>query len=178
MSDMTFLILAFEALTLLILAPYLIFSLFNVFLMFTAPYVRTASAEVDRMLKLAEPLDGKRTLELGSGNGEVSIRAAMAGAHAVGIEANPALVWWSRLRAKMRGAGGRTDFRRENFFHDSFDDNTDVVFLYLLPNSMKKLLPKLRRELKPGTILISNAFTFKELTPERQDGNVRLYVLP
>ena len=175
---MTFLILAFEVLALVVLVPFLVFCLYNMIYMFTAPYVRTASTEVDRMLNLAETLDGKRTLELGSGNGEVSIRAAKAGAHAVGIEANLALVWWSRIRARTRGVGGRTDFRRGNFFHEVFDDNTDVVFLYLLPNSMKKLLPKLRQDLKPGTILISNAFAFKELTPERQDGSVLRYVLP
>jgi predicted O-methyltransferase YrrM len=166
-----------ESILLILLVPFAVYGLYNVICMRTAPYVRTASTEIDRMLKLAGNLEGRRTLELGSGNGEVSIRVALAGAHAHGIEANPALIWWSRIRSRLRGVGARTDFHRENFFRGTLDPATDVVFLYLLPEAMQELLPKLRRDLKPGTIIISNAFEFKECTPERQDGSVRRYVL-
>ena len=56
---------------------------------------------------------------------------------------------------------------------DIFADSTNlseatVVTLYLLPSLNVKLLPKLRRELKPGTRIVSNSFSMGDWEAERR----------
>ena len=45
---------------------------------------------------------------------------------------------------------------------------TDVVFLYLFPELLERLRPKLDRELKPGAWVVSQTFGFKGLAPEKE----------
>ena len=46
-----------------------------------------------------------------------------------------------------------------------------VVTLYLLPSLNLKVLPKLNKELKPGTRVVSHAFDMGDIKPE-QTANV------
>lgn len=55
---------------------------------------------------------------------------------------------------------------------DLFADSTNlseatVVTLYLLPSLNVKLLPKLMKELKPGTRIVSNSFDMGEWKAEQ-----------
>ena len=64
-----------------------------------------------------------------------------------------------------------------------FADSTNfseatVVTLYLLPSLNVRLLPKLRRELRPGTRILSNSFPMGEWEPEKTvevDGRTVLF---
>ena len=54
----------------------------------------------------------------------------------------------------------------KNFYKTSFSA-ADVVLCFLTPMAMKKLLPKLKKEMKPGAKLISYAFTLPQMEPEQ-----------
>jgi hypothetical protein len=57
-----------------------------------------------------------------------------------------------------------------------------VVSLYLLPSLNLKIMPKLLRELKPGTRVVSHAFDMGDWKPDQQldvDGrNVYFWTIP
>jgi hypothetical protein len=61
-------------------------------------------------------------------------------------------------------------FRTEDLFDASIGDAT-VVTLYLLPSLNEKLMPKLQKELKPGTRIVSHGFTMGDKWPpdEKQE---------
>ncbi|MFZ2804446.1 MAG: 50S ribosomal protein L11 methyltransferase [Patescibacteria group bacterium] len=143
----------------------------------TAPYVRSDRKAMAAMIRLASITPGMHVVELGSGNGELTIRASELGANALGYEINLVLVVWSRLRSKRRKMTGSVVFAHGDFWKEKLPADTDVVFAYLLPEAMPKLWEKLHADLRPGTRIISNGFVFKDRQPDEQEGDVRLYRL-
>lgn len=143
-----------------------------------APFVRSKKDRVETMLKLAEIKSGTRVLELGSGDGSLIAKAARLGAIAHGIEINPFLVWYSRRKVRKAGLDGRATFTAADIFKISLaEKKPDVLLLYLLPGTLKKLREKLQAELLPGTRIISNAFRIEGLTPLKQENSVYVYEL-
>jgi SAM-dependent methyltransferase len=131
------------------------------------PYVSTPAPVVDAMLALAEVAADDTVYDLGSGDGRIPIRAATAyGARGVGIEIRPDLVREARQRAEEAGVADRVTFRRGDLFEADIAEAT-VVTLYLLPAVNVALRPKLLRELRPGTRVVSRDFGMREWTPER-----------
>lgn len=57
-------------------------------------------------------------------------------------------------------------FRNEDLFEADFREAT-VVTLYLLDSLNEKLRPKLLRDLKPGTRIVSHAFRMGDWEPEK-----------
>nr|NGX50328.1 hypothetical protein [Chlamydiota bacterium] len=53
---------------------------------------------------------------------------------------------------------------RQNFFKCSLH-NADLVVCYLFPKGMTQLKSKFERELKPGTVVVSNTFAIPGWTP-------------
>ncbi len=51
----------------------------------------------------------------------------------------------------------------------------DRIFLFCLPKEMKKFEKKLRDELKPGSLIISNIFTFPNWKPIKSEDSVYVY---
>jgi len=94
--------------------------------------------------------------DLGSGDGRIPIAAArLYGARAVGIELDPALVREAAGRAREAGVSDKVRFVTDDLFTTDISAAT-VVSLYLTPFLNFKLLPKLNRELKPGTRVVSH----------------------
>jgi SAM-dependent methyltransferase len=132
-----------------------------------APYVSTPAPVVDSMLALAEVTAADTVYDLGSGDGRIPIRAATAyGARGVGIEIRPDLVREARQHAEEAGVADRATFRHGDLFEADISEAT-VVTLYLLPAVNVALRPKLFRELRPGTRVVSRDFDMREWTPER-----------
>lgn len=46
--------------------------------------------------------------------------------------------------------------------------DADCIFLYLIPHMMKKLEEKFEKELKPGTKIVSYAFSLPHKTPVKE----------
>lgn len=143
-----------------------------------APFVRSKKDRMETMLKLADIRPGMRVLELGSGDGTIITEAAKMGAIAEGIEINPFLVWYSRRKARKTGPTNQATFVCANIFKISLaEKKPDILLLYLLPGTLKKLREKLQAELQPGTRIISNAFHIEGLEPIQHENGVYVYEL-
>jgi predicted RNA methylase len=123
-------------------------------------YVPTPEAVVDAMLKLAKVGKNDVVYDLGCGDGRIVITAAKQfGARGVGIDIDPKRIEESNANALLAGVTDRVKFLHTDLFADSTNlSEATVVTLYLLPSLNVKLMPKLLRELKPGTRIVSNSF--------------------
>ncbi|MDO8564572.1 MAG: methyltransferase domain-containing protein, partial [bacterium] len=137
-------------------------------------FVPSRRNDVARMLSFLDIKEGKKIVDLGSGDGRLLIALAEAGAEAHGYEHNPILVWQSRRTIKKRGLEARAFVHYRNFWKEDFS-SFDAVVLYGIPYIMPKLEAKLRRELRPGTRVVSNAFTFPTWEPVEKVHRVYLY---
>ncbi len=131
-------------------------------------YVPTPPEVVEAMLKVANVRQGDVLYDLGSGDGRIPIMAVQKYnvTRATGIEINPERIMEAQENLKAAGVGDRVRFRNEDLFEANFSDAT-VVTLYLLPALNIKLLPKLLKELKPGTRIVSHAFAMGDWKPEK-----------
>ncbi len=121
-------------------------------------YVPTPQAVVEAMLDIAQVKGTDIVYDLGSGDGRIVITAAKKyGARGVGIEIDPALVQKANENAKAAGVSDRVRFVTQDLFTTDLSDAT-VVTLYLLQSLNERLRPKLVRELKPGTRIVSHVF--------------------
>lgn len=128
-----------------------------------AQFVRTPPELFPKILELAGLSPGEEFIELGSGDGRLlGYVVKRCGAHAIGIELSPYLV----LRTKIRYQRPDVQVRMQSIFAADLSD-TNCVYCYLLPNMMRRLALKFRRELKPGTRVISYAFPIPDKTPDR-----------
>jgi ribosomal protein L11 methylase PrmA len=130
-------------------------------------FVPTPQEVVDEMLKVANVHKGDVVYDLGCGDGRLVITAAKLGARAVGIDINPERIKESLANAREAGVMDRVTFRNEDLFEADIKEAT-VVTLYLLPSLNLKLRPKLWKELKPGTRIVSHAFDMDDWKPEKQ----------
>jgi predicted O-methyltransferase YrrM len=131
------------------------------------PYVPTPNEVVDRMLQLANVTGDDTLYDLGSGDGRIVITAAQRyGTRGTGIDINPELVQQSQANAQSANVADRVDFVQQDLFQTDLS-NATVVTLYLLPDINLKLRPKLLRELKPGTRIVSHDFDMGEWEPEQ-----------
>lgn len=143
----------------------------------------TSYAVADAMLRLARVTPSDVVYDLGSGDGRiVNLAATMYGARGVGVELQPFLVEMSRRTADERGVSGRVKFIEGDLFKADISRAT-VVALYLWPAVNSALEAKLKRELRPGTRIVSHSFGFDDWVPRETirtaDGtNIFLWTIP
>jgi SAM-dependent methyltransferase len=130
-------------------------------------YVPTPQPVVDAMLELAQVKSTDLVYDLGSGDGRIVIAAAKRyGASGVGFEIDPALVKKARENAAAAGVADRVRFVTQDLFTADLS-RASVVTLYLLQSINERLRPKLVRQLKPGTRIVSHVFNMgPEWPPE------------
>ena len=130
-------------------------------------FVPTPQEVVDEMLKMAEVKKGDVIYDLGSGDGRIVITAAKKfGTRGVGIDIDPQRIKEAEQNAQAAGVANLVKFRNEDLFTAKISEAT-VVTLYLLDTLNEKLRPKLWRELKPGTRIVSHAFRMGDWPPEK-----------
>ena len=129
-------------------------------------FVPTDVAMVRAMLRVAEV--GKQDLvyDLGCGDGRIVITAVKRyGARGVCVDIDPARIAESKRNADTAGVAGRIRFHEGDLFQMDLRDAT-VVTLYLLPALNVRLRPKLFRELRPGSRVVSNSFDMGDWKPD------------
>ena len=128
-------------------------------------WVPTPPAVVDAMLRLADVKPTDVVYDLGCGDGVIVATAAQKyGARAVGIDIDPVRVKEATERAQKMGVSDKVEIRQGDLFEAKIEDAT-VVTLYLLQSLNQKLMPKLKKELKPGTRVVSQSFSMGEEWP-------------
>lgn len=131
------------------------------------PYVPTPQEVVDAMLKLAAVKPTDVVYDLGCGDGRIVITAAQKyGARGVGVDLNPERIKEANENAQKAGVK-RVQFIERNLFDADIHEAT-VVTLYLLPEVNKRLRPKLIKDLKPGTRIVSHSFDMGDWKPEKE----------
>ena len=146
------------------------------------PFVPTPEAVVEEMLKLANIKKGDVLYDLGSGDGRIVIAAAKKfGIRGVGIDLNPTRIQEAQANAKNAGVASLVTFKQLDLFQADISKAT-VVTMYLLPSVNLKLKPKLLKDLRPGTRLISHDFDMGDWKPEKtveKDGHrIYLWTIP
>ena len=133
-------------------------------------WVPTPQSLVDRMLQMAGVKSTDYVVDLGSGDGRTVITAAKKfGATALGIEYNPDMVELAKRNAEKEGVSGKAQFMKADIFQTDFS-KANVLTLYLLPSLNVKLRPTILN-LKPGTRVVSHAFTMDDWQPDQTDSS-------
>jgi SAM-dependent methyltransferase len=123
---------------------------------------------VYEMLDLAGVTRDDVVYDLGSGDGRIVILAAQKfGCRGVGIELDPKLVAASNQVARAAGLQDLVRFIEGDLFTADISAAT-VVTLYLSTAVNRDLEPRLRRELAPGTRIVSHQFPIGNWPPDRR----------
>lgn len=143
-------------------------------------WVPTPQALVERMLDMTRVTAEDYVIDLGAGDGRTVIAAAKRGARALGIEYNPDMVALARQNAEEAGVSDRARFVQGDIFKTDFS-KADVLTLYLLPSLNLKLRPTILR-MRPGTRVVSHAFTMEDWHPDQteivENRNAYLWIVP
>lgn len=139
-----------------------------------APFVPMERDVVSRVMNMAQVEPGKVFYDLGSGDGRLVIAAAMRGAKkSVGVEIDTIRVLYSKFWLKILRLANAKIMQGDLFKMDLSD--ADVVNLYLLPETHEKLIPKLKKELKKGTLVVATAFQVAGWKPIKVDPRGTVY---
>jgi SAM-dependent methyltransferase len=132
------------------------------------PYVPTTDEAVAAMLNLADVRPSDVVYDLGCGDGRIVIAAAKKfGTRGVGVDIDPERIREANENAKKAGVEKLVRFEEKDLFQTDIHD-ANVVMLFLLSSVNLKLRPKLLRELKPGTRIVSNTFDMGDWKPDKE----------
>jgi len=131
------------------------------------PFVATSNEVAAAMLRLAGVTERDVVYDLGCGDGRMVTMAAQDfHARGVGIDINPDLIRRARNHADQAGVGNSVRFEVEDLFDTDFHEAT-VVTLYLIPSMNVRLRPKLWKELKPGSRIVSHNWDMGDWPPDK-----------
>jgi SAM-dependent methyltransferase len=133
------------------------------------PYVPTENAVAQAMLDLAGVKSTDIVYDLGCGDGRIVVLAAQSyGAHGVGVDIDPERIRDARANAQRNAVENLVRFEVKDLFDTDIHEAT-VVTLYLLPAVNLRLRPKLLKDLKPGTRIVSHSFDMGDWKPEKEE---------
>lgn len=131
-----------------------------------ARYEPSPMEVVQVMLRLADVKAGDVVYDLGCGDGRIVITAARQfDARGVCVDIDPRRIAESRQNARQAGVTDRIRFRNEDLLTTDIGDAT-VVILFLTPELNLAVRPKLLRELKPGTRIVSHWHDMGDWKPQ------------
>lgn len=142
-----------------------------------APTVPSIGKNIDKALREAGVSKNTKFYELGTGTGKVSRKALMMGAAITGYELSPLAYLWSFIA--LASTGKPFELKFGNFFKADLRD-ADVVYIFLVPETMKRTANKLRKEIRSGSRVISYAFPIEGWTPSKiisgdKEANIYIY---
>jgi hypothetical protein len=149
---------------------------FYVPVLYGLPYRPARVERICKALKLANLQPDEILYDLGAGDGRVLLMAAREfRARAIGIEIGPlqcAVTW---LRVLAGGLGGRVQIRWGNFLKAELRD-ADVVYVYAPSKEVVKLASLLKKQMKPGSRVVSVSADFPEWEPTAFDNRDLIFV--
>ena len=130
------------------------------------PYVQTPANVVKAMLETAKVGPKDFVIDLGSGDGRMVITAAKQyGARGFGVDHDARLVRLANANAVKEGVADRAVFYARDLYKTDIHRAT-VMSIYLLPEVNLMVRPKLFRELRPGTRIVSHDYDMGEWKPD------------
>ncbi len=122
-----------------------------------APWVPTRDELLPYIMNLAKVGPNDVLYDLGCGDGRVVVEAALRGARSVCVEVNKELISRAEERARKLGVMDKVNFINDDFFNVELK-NATVIYMYLLTSVNKMLKPKLSREIRIGTRVVTLDF--------------------
>jgi len=177
LGNYKYMIILFWAATIIFTIVYagiLFYLLYALYAMISgAPFVPTSHEKVKKMIDMVDLKEHERFIDLGSGDGRLVLAATQHCKHATGVEISPLLYWTSRTQQLRKHIKNAT-FIRDTLWNIDLA-SYDVVSIYFIPHWMKKLEKKIKQEMKPGSRIISHAFTFPGWRYQKKDDTIYMY---
>ena len=130
-------------------------------------FVPTPAEVVKGMLELAKVTKDDLVIDLGCGDGGIVVAAARDfGARSTGVDIDPQRIREAQDNVAKNKVGDRAKIVQGDLFEYDIKDAT-VITLYLLPRLNEKLKPRLWKELKVGTRIVSNSFDMGDWKPDQ-----------
>jgi len=126
-----------------------------------APFWTTKPAIARLMCTMANINEKTIVYELGCGTATIlTVAAKEFHSPGVGIEIDPLrfVNAWININVRYK-VGDRVTLIRDNFFNIPLSQ-ADVLFIYLIPNALKRLTSKFLKEVKPGALFVSYVYPF------------------
>ena len=145
-------------------------------------FVGSDPKNVERMVRIANLRDNDVVIDLGSGDGRIVFAAAQANptVRGIGVDIDAKLVGQSNAAAEKAGVSDRVQFFHRNVF-DADLSKVDVIFMWLFPELMRLLRPKILNEARPGTRVVSALWDMGSWPPdavEKDPIDVNLWIVP
>ncbi|MET1101000.1 MAG: methyltransferase domain-containing protein [Pyrodictiaceae archaeon] len=121
------------------------------------PWVPTRRELIAHILRIAGVKKGLVFYDLGCGDGRVVIEAAKRGAKGVCVEIRSDLIREAIRKSIEAGVRDKIEFINADFMLVDLNP-ADVIYMYLLTRVNAKLRPKLEKELRPGTRVVTLDF--------------------
>ena len=143
-----------------------------------SPWWRTNKKIAKIQCKLAKIGPKDVVYDLGCGDGTALLTAAEKGARGVGVEIDLIRFWVARVRFLLSKYSGNLRVERKNFFAVDVSPAT-VVIMYLIPKTLNRLKPKLLKELKAGTKVVTFVYQIDlPLIVKDEKNEVYVYQIP
>jgi precorrin-6B methylase 2 len=151
-----------------------------------APFVSTPQSVVEKMLEMAKLKPGETLYDLGCGDGRVLVAAAQKyRAKAVGVEISSPRVKEAAMNIKRAGVETLASVVHADLMEVDLSP-ANVVVLYLLRDSNDVVRPKLEKNLRPGTRVISHDYEIRGWKPtlvehseaNKRDHSIYIYTVP
>lgn len=146
-------------------------------------FVPSTDTAVDRLIMMSNLRDDDFVVDLGSGDGRIVFAAARANAklRGYGVDIQEHLVRQSNETAKKEGLAERVQFFHQNVF-DADLSKVTVIYMWLFPELMRLLRPKILAEARPGTRVLTHLFdlgTWRADETDKDGGTTaKLWIVP
>ena len=133
-----------------------------------APWLPSWKKDIVTILAQAEIKSGDTVYDLGSGDGRwlFAVAKKTQASKVVGYEISVLFYLWSRIKLLFTNYP-QIEIKFNNFYYSDFS-KADVILCFLTPRAMKKMSAKLNTEMKPGSKLISYAFSLPGKEPKKR----------
>lgn len=140
-----------------------------------APFWKTSKKVGRRIGEIGKISKKDNVYELGSGDATALLTIAKEyGATCIGVEIDPTRHFIAKIKKQLWGNPRNITLVKKNFFNVNLSDAT-VVYVYLVPKALERLMPKFKRELKKGTKIISYRYVM-DLPLIAEDKKDKIYV--
>ena len=145
-------------------------------------FVGSDPKNVERMVRIANLQDDEVVIDLGSGDGRIVFAAAQAHptVRGIGVDIDAKLVGQSNAAAEKAGLNDRVQFFHRNVF-DADLSQVDVIFMWLFPELMRLLRPKILNEARPGTRVVAALWDMGSWPPdavEKDPIDINMWIVP
>ncbi|XP_012283997.1 protein FAM173B isoform X2 [Orussus abietinus] len=132
------------------------------------PYVPATTVQVENVLSALRGRSGN-LIDVGSGDGRIVLAAARKGFKADGVELNPWLIAYSKIKAATQGLASKTAFFRRDLWKFNLTKYDNIV-IFGVEQMMTEIEEKFISELRKDSVVVVCRFPLPNLKPVSMQG--------